>query len=162
MKKIKDIRIAIVGSSYQEKVTANLEKNCIETLIQKGLSQNQITRVRVPGSLEIPLAAQKLAKQKVFDAIIVFGAIHKGKTYHFELIANECSRACMDISLKYEVPVVFEVLAAYDIKDALERATREKGELTQKEKEQEEQLLRNLADVERVLREELKDIEDLK
>lgn len=126
MKKIKDIRIAIVGSSYQEKVTASLEKSCIETLIQKGLSQNQITRVRVPGSLEIPLAAQKLAKQKVFDAIIVFGAIHKGETYHFELIANQCARGCLDVSLRYEVPVIFEVLAVYDIKDAIKRAKRKK------------------------------------
>ncbi|MDP3988588.1 MAG: 6,7-dimethyl-8-ribityllumazine synthase [Candidatus Levybacteria bacterium] len=127
MKKTKDIKIAIVGSNYHGGITENLEKNCLKTLLEKGLKKDQITKIRVPGALEIPLAVQKLAKKNIYDAIIVFGAIHKGKTYHFELIANECSRACMDISLKYEVPVVFEVLAAYDIKDALERATREKG-----------------------------------
>ena len=66
---------------------------------------------------------KKLAKENVYDAIITFGAILKGKTYHFEQIADECIRGCMDASWLYEVPVIFEVLAVYDIKDATERAT---------------------------------------
>ena len=82
--------------------------------------------VRVPGALEVPLTAMKMAKQKKYDVLITFGAIVKGKTYHFEQIANECSRGCMDVSLRYEIPVIFEVLAVYDIKDAIERATRKK------------------------------------
>lgn len=126
MKKSKDIRIAIVGSDFQKKVTDNLEKNCVQTLKEKGLTSKQITSIRVPGSLEIPLAVKKLAKQKKFNAIIALGAIHKGKTYHFEQIANECIRGCMDASWRYEIPVIYEVLAVYDIKDAMERSTRKK------------------------------------
>lgn len=126
MKNIKDIKIAIVSSSFREKVTNNLEKNCLSTLKSKGLKENQIDIFRVPGSLEIPLAAKKLAGKKKYDAIIVFGAIVKGKTYHFEQIANECIRGCMDVSLRYEIPVIFEVLAVYDIEDARQRATRKK------------------------------------
>ena len=80
----------------------------------------------MPGSWEIPLAAKKLAKKGGVDAIITFGAIVKGNTYHFEQIANECARGCMEVSLEYEIPVIFEVLAVYDLKDALERATRNK------------------------------------
>ena len=120
MKK-QDIRIAIVGSDFQKFVTDNLEKNCIETLLRNGMARDCITVVRVPGSLEIPLAALLLAKKKKFDAIIAFGAIHKGKTYHFQQVADECIRGCMNVSHEYQIPVIYEVLAVYDMKDARER-----------------------------------------
>lgn len=124
MKKINKIQIAIVSSSFRQEVVNALETNCLKTFRKKGLSKEQIEIFRVPGSLEIPLVVKKLAKKKIYDAIITFGAIVKGKTYHFEQIATECARACMDISLEYEIPVIFEVLAVYDLQDAVERATR--------------------------------------
>lgn len=124
MKPIKEIKIAIVSSSFRKEVVGNLEKNCVEELKNKGLNINQIDIFKVPGSLEIPLVVKKLAKNGCHDAIITFGAILKGKTYHFEQIANECIRGCMNVSLQYEIPVIFEVLAVYDIKDAIDRATR--------------------------------------
>jgi 6,7-dimethyl-8-ribityllumazine synthase len=124
MKKIETINIAIVSSSFRAEVADNLEKNCLLTLSEKGLTKEQVSIKRVPGALEIPLIVQQLAKTKQYDAIITFGAIVKGDTYHFEQIADECARGCMDVSWKYEIPVIFEVLAVYDLKDALERATR--------------------------------------
>jgi len=125
MKQIKDVRIAIVSSSFRKEVADNLEKNCLKTLKDQGLKTNQIDIFKVPGSLEIPLVVKKLAKKSIYDAIITFGAILKGETYHFEQIAHECIRGCMDVSWQYEIPVIFEVLAVYDIKDAIDRATRE-------------------------------------
>ena len=65
----------------------------------------------------------ELAKKNIYGAIITFGAIVKGETYHFEQIANECARGCMEVSLEYEIPIIFEVLAVYDLKDAVKRAT---------------------------------------
>lgn len=124
MKQIKDIKIAIVSSNFRKEVADNLEKNCLKTFMDKGLKINQINIFRVPGSLEIPLVVKKLAKKSSYDAIITFGAVVKGKTYHFEQIADECIRGCMDVSWQYEIPVIFEVLTAYNIKDAIERATR--------------------------------------
>lgn len=126
IKKITQIKIAIISSSFRKEVTDNLEKHCIETLKKEGLADQQIDIFRVPGSLEIPLIAKKLAQKKTYDALITFGAILKGKTYHFEEIANECIRGCMNVSLQYEIPIIFEVLAVYDLKDAMERATRKK------------------------------------
>ena len=126
MKNVKDIKIGIVRSSFRFEIAKNLEKHCLATLKQKGVKANQVTIVRVPGSWEIPLAAKKLAETKVYDAIITFGAIFKGKTYHFEQIANECARGCMTVALDYGLPVVFEVLAVYDPHDAIERATGKK------------------------------------
>lgn len=124
---MKDIKIAIVSSSFRREVSDNLEKNCLIELKKKGLTDSQIDRLRVPGSWEIPLMVKKLAKKGIYDAIITFGAIVKGETYHFEQIGSEVARALMDISLQYEVPVIFEVLAVYDLKDAIDRATRKKG-----------------------------------
>ena len=126
MKKNENIRIVIVESTFQQEISENLEKHCVKTLKENGITESNIVIVKVPGSLEIPLAAKNLAKKNAYDAIIVFGAIHKGETYHFELIANECARGCMDVSLAYEIPVIFEVLAVYDINDAIKRATRQK------------------------------------
>ncbi len=124
MKKTQDIHIVIVSSSFREEVANNLEKNCIETLIQKGVKKSNISLVRVPGSLEIPLVAKRVAKKGDVDAIITFGAIVKGETYHFEQIANECARLCMQVSYDFEIPVIFEVLAVYDLQHAVDRATR--------------------------------------
>ncbi len=126
MKSNKHIRIAIISSSFRKDVSAALLRNCIATLKKRGVPDLCIDVYRVPGSMEIPLVAKKLARKEVYDALIAFGAIVKGKTYHFEQIANECARGCMNVSLEYEVPIVFEVLAVYDIKDAIERATRAK------------------------------------
>jgi len=123
MKPIKDIKIAIISGAFWEDIVGNLEKHCLEALNRKGLESTQVEIIRVPGSFEIPLAVKKLAEKKVYDAIITFGAIHKGKTYHFELIANECARACMNLSLEFGIPVIFEVLAVYDIQDAVDRST---------------------------------------
>lgn len=126
MKKIDEIRIAIVSSNFRKEVADNLEKHCIATLSIKGVKADQIDRFRVPGSFEIPLMVKKQAKKGIYDAIITFGAIVKGDTYHFEQIANECARGCMEVALQFEVPVIFEVLAVYKLKDAIERATRSK------------------------------------
>lgn len=123
MKPIKDLKIAIVSSSFWEEIVGNLEKHCILALNKKGLMNDQVEIFRVPGSFEIPLVVKKLAKKNIYDAIVTFGAIHKGKTYHFELISNECAKACMSLGLEYEIPIIFEVLAVYDIQDAIDRST---------------------------------------
>lgn len=123
---LKQIKIAIVSSNFRKEVADNLEKNCLKTFAEQGLNINQIDIFKVPGSLEIPLVVKKLAKKGVYQAIITFGAIVKGDTYHFEQISNECARGCMEVSLQYEIPVIFEVLAVYKLQDALERATRTK------------------------------------
>lgn len=122
MKKTQDLRIAIIGSGYRPGVTRSLVRNCVSTLKKHRIAKKQISIMHVPGALEIPLLAKRLAKKKAYDAIIVFGAVVRGNTYHFEQVANECVRGCMQVAYDYEIPVVFEVLCVYDLKDALARA----------------------------------------
>lgn len=117
------LRIAIVRTDYYITLNDNLEKHAKETLIKHGVLESQIQTFTAPGSWEIPLIAQKVAKSKKFDAIIAFGVIVKGETYHFDMIANECSRSLMQLSLDYSIPIAIEVLAVYDIKQAEKRAS---------------------------------------
>ena len=118
------MKIAIVSSTFHEEITEALKMNCIKTLLKNRVPAKNIKIVDVPGALEIPLIAQKLAKQKKYDAIIALGVIHKGETYHFEQISNECIRGCMEVSEDYGIPVIYEVLSVYKLKDAKKRIDR--------------------------------------
>lgn len=119
-------RIAIVRTDYHTELNDNLEEYCRKTLIHYGVLKENIKTFTAPGSWEIPIVAQAVAKSKKFDAIITFGIIVKGDTYHFDMIANECSRALMQLSLDYSIPIAIEVLAVFDMKEAQERAGKNK------------------------------------
>jgi 6,7-dimethyl-8-ribityllumazine synthase len=115
-------RIAIIRGEYHREITLSLEKKCVETLLAAGVPEKNLRIFAVPGCFEIPLLAQRLASQKKYDALIALGAVIKGDTYHFELVVNECARGIMDVSLRHGVPIIFEVLATYNKRDAARRA----------------------------------------
>ena len=119
---IKKAKIAIIKSEFNPSLTQNLENECLAVLLANGIKRRQIFLYAVPGSLEIPLMAQKIAKKRLADIIIALGVIIKGDTYHFELVANECARGCIAVSLKYNIPIIFEVLATYSLAQAKKRA----------------------------------------
>src|SRR4030043_1374799 len=85
-------RIVIVRSQYNEQITKSLEDNCLKVLSRSGVKKTNVKVIRVPGALEIPVIAQKIAKAKKADVIITLGAIIKGDTYHFELVAKQWAR----------------------------------------------------------------------
>lgn len=115
-------RIAIIRGEYNREIAMSLEKKCVETLQAAGVPKKNIRTFAVPGCFEIPILAQRLAKQKKYDALVALGAVIKGDTYHFELVVNECARGIMDVSLRHDVPIIFEVLATYNVRDAVRRA----------------------------------------
>lgn len=115
-------RLAIIRAEYNREITTSLEKKCVETLRAAGVPANNIKSISVPGCFEIPLVAQRLASRRRYGVIIALGAVIRGETRHFDLVANECARGIMDVSLKYSVPIIFEVLATYNRRDAARRA----------------------------------------
>lgn len=115
------INLAIIKSEYNKEITDGLLKKCLETLFKRGVKKKDIDIVNVPGAFEIPLAAKKLAKKKKYDALIALGCVIKGDTDHFELVVNECARGVMNVMLEYETPIIYEVLACYNEKDARKR-----------------------------------------
>lgn len=117
------IKIAIVKSLYYEKLTLSMEKACFEVLVNLGVKKENIDLFSVPGSWEIPIVVKKLARQKKYDGIVAIGVLIKGETLHFELIADECTHALMKISLEYNIPVTFELLATQNLVQAKKRST---------------------------------------
>lgn len=121
-KQLQRVRITIVSSQYHIEISQSLEMACLTTLIKNGVLKENILVCRVPGSLEIPLAAKLIAEKKRPDAIIALGCIIKGQTYHFDVISKNCARGCQEVSLQYNIPVINEVLTCYTLKQAKERA----------------------------------------
>lgn len=116
------LKIAIVRSNYYPELTGSLEQACKDFLISAGVKESNIAIYEVPGSWEIPVISKKIAITKKFDGIVALGIIIKGETYHFELIAKECAGALMDIALEFNIPITFEVLAVYNLKQARQRS----------------------------------------
>lgn len=118
-----NLKVAIVKSNYYQDLTGNMEKACKKALISYGVKEENITTFEVPGSWEIPLTVKKIAESQKFDGVIAFGVIIKGETYHFEILATEVVRALMDLSLKFNIPITFEILATYNLAQAKKRSS---------------------------------------
>lgn len=121
------LKIGIVASRFNEFITKRLEEGCLDCLARHGVKDQDIQIVRVPGSFEIPLAVQKLAKGKKLDAVIALGALIRGDTPHFDYIASECAKGIAKISQDTGIPVLFGVVTADTIEQAIERAGTKEG-----------------------------------
>ncbi len=105
-----DLRIGIVQSRFNENVCQGLLTACLNELKRLGVLDEDILHVTVPGALEIPVALQKMAETEQFDALIALGAVIRGETYHFELVANESGAGVSRIALDYGIPVANGIL----------------------------------------------------
>ncbi len=120
-------KFGIVASRFNSFFTDQLLKGAEDCLLRHGGAADDISVVRVPGAAEIPLAAQRLAKSKKFDAVIALGCVIQGATPHAELINTQVSRALSGIGLQYDVPVVNGLIAADTIEQAVERSGTKAG-----------------------------------
>ena len=118
----KGLKIGIVVGRFNEMITERLLAGALETLAQNGVSEENITIVRVPGSFEIPSAAQRLAQAREVDAIVCLGAVIRGETPHFEYISLQVSRGITEVSLKNDLPVSFGVITADTVEQAMNRS----------------------------------------
>ncbi|HMR00895.1 MAG TPA: 6,7-dimethyl-8-ribityllumazine synthase [Candidatus Gracilibacteria bacterium] len=116
------LKIAIVLSRFNDSIGSKLHENAKATLIDLNVEEANISTIRVPGSLELPLACKTAAEAGQFDAIIALGIVLRGGTIHYELVCNESHRGIMNASLQTGVPMIFGVLTAETKEQALERA----------------------------------------
>lgn len=116
------IRLAIIRAEYNHEITLSLENHCVRELRGNGVLSKNIDLYPVPGCFEIPIVARRLAGTGRYDALIALGAVIRGETHHFDLVANECARGIMEVSLSQNVPIIFEILATYNRRDARLRA----------------------------------------
>jgi len=115
-------RFAIVASRWNDFISSRLLAGALDALERLGADEKAVSVYRVPGSFEIPLMALKLAQSRQFDAVICLGTIIRGQTPHFEYIASEVTRGIAQAGTTTGVPVIFGVVTADTVDQAIDRA----------------------------------------
>lgn len=123
----KGMRFGIIVSRFNSFISDRLLEGALDALIRHGAEDSNITVLRVPGAFEIPLFAQKVAQQGIYDALICLGAVIRGSTPHFDYVAAEVSKGIAQVSLKTCLPIAFGVLTTDTIEQAIERAGTKAG-----------------------------------
>ena len=122
------MRFGIVVARFNDVVAARLLEGAVDILVRHGADDADITVVWVPGSFEIPLAAQELAAAGNVDAVVCLGVVIRGETPHFDYVAGECARGLMEVQLATRVPIGFGVLTTNTLEQAQERAHPTRGD----------------------------------
>jgi 6,7-dimethyl-8-ribityllumazine synthase len=116
------LHIGIVRARFNDAVTKKLEETCLAELAVLGVATKHITRVDVPGALEVPLALKVMADSDEFDALVALGCVIRGETYHFELVANESGAGVTRVALDHQVPIANAILTVENEAQAWARA----------------------------------------
>lgn len=115
------LRVGVVLSRFNSNIGDGLLSACKAELLKLGVSEDAITIATVPGALETPLVLQHMAMTEQYDALIALGAIIRGETYHFEVVANESSRGIAEVQFNTGIPVANAVLTTEDDDQAIAR-----------------------------------------
>ncbi len=121
------LKVGIVVGRFNEFITSKLLSGALDTLDRHDVNDQDVDVAWVPGSFEIPIAAQKMAASGKYDAIICLGAVIRGSTPHFDYIAAEVSKGVASVGLKAGIPVIFGVITTDTIEQAIERAGTKAG-----------------------------------
>ncbi len=121
------LKFGIVISRYNEFVTKKLLEGALDALKRHGTKEEDIEVVWVPGSYEIPAVAGRMIKKKRFNAIICLGVVLRGATPHYELVAGQAARGIASLGIKSDIPVIFGIVTADTLEQAIERAGTKAG-----------------------------------
>ena len=116
------LRVGIVRARFNDAVTLKLEEACLAELAALGVADKHITRLQVPGALEVPVALKALAESEDFDALVAIGCVIRGETYHFELVANESGAGVTRVALDHRIPIANAILTVESEAQAWARA----------------------------------------
>jgi 6,7-dimethyl-8-ribityllumazine synthase len=104
------LRIGIVRARFNDAITRALEQACVAELDALGVAGKHVTRIDVPGALEVPLALKMLADSEDYDALVALACVIRGETYHFELVANESGAGVTRVGLDHQIPIANAIL----------------------------------------------------
>lgn len=121
-------RVAIVQSRFNPEIGDGLLASALRALHEAGVADERITVVTVPGALEIPLALQRLAQLGDYDALVALGAVVRGDTYHFDIVANESAAGVASVQLEFGVPIGNGILTSDTEAQAQARMAAKGGE----------------------------------
>ena len=124
--KSSSLRLAIVVARFNDLITNKLLSGCLDCLARHGIdiseTSNQLDVAWVPGSFELPIISQALARKGEYEVVITLGAVIRGDTPHFDVVASETSKGIASVSRETGVPIIFGVLTTDTMQQALERA----------------------------------------
>ncbi len=120
-------KIGIVASRFNEFITGKLLGGAIDAFVRHGGNEEDITVAWVPGAFEIPLVAKKMVESGKYDSVVCLGAVIRGATPHFDMVANEATKGIATVGLQCGVPVIFGILTTDSIEQAVERAGTKAG-----------------------------------
>jgi 6,7-dimethyl-8-ribityllumazine synthase len=120
-------KFAIVVARFNDFITNKMLEGAQDALIRHGVNEDDIEVAWVPGCFEVPLAAQKLANTKRYDSIICLGAVIRGGTPHFEYVASEVTKGIAQVGLNTGIPVIYGIITADTLEQAIERAGTKQG-----------------------------------
>ena len=120
-------KIGIVAGRFNEFITAKLLGGAKDAFVRHGGEEKNIDLAWVPGAFEIPMVAKKMAESGKYDAVICLGAVIRGATPHFDMVANETTKGIANVGIQTGVPVIFGVLTTDSIEQAVERAGTKAG-----------------------------------
>lgn len=123
----KGLKFGIAVSRFNDFISDKLLEGAVDTLLRSGASDADIEIVKAPGSFEMPVAAQAMAKKGIYDAIICLGTIIRGSTPHFDYIATEAAKGIAKVSLDAGLPIAFGIITADNLEQAIERAGTKSG-----------------------------------
>lgn len=123
----RDYKFAIIVGRFNEFISGHLLSGALDCLKRHEAEEDNIEIIWVPGSFEIPLAAQKAAASKRYDAVICLGAVIRGATPHFDYVASEVAKGIAAVGLDTGVPVIFGVITSDTLEQAIERAGSKAG-----------------------------------
>jgi 6,7-dimethyl-8-ribityllumazine synthase len=123
----KNKKYVLLVSRFNEFISNKLVDGAIDCLVRHGAEEKSITIVWVPGAFEIPLVAAKLVKSENNHAVICLGAVIRGNTPHFDFVANEAAKGIAQVSVSSGKPVIFGIITADSIEQAIERAGTKAG-----------------------------------
>lgn len=118
----KDLKIAIVTAEFNDFITSRLLDGAHKTLLKHGVADDNIDLVYVPGAFELPLTAKTLAETDKYDSVITLGCVIRGSTTHYDYVCNEAAKGISHAGLSTGVPVIFGVITAENIEQAIDRA----------------------------------------
>jgi 6,7-dimethyl-8-ribityllumazine synthase len=123
------LKFMLVVSRFNEFISSRLLDGAQDALLRHGVKEGDIDVAWTPGSFEIPLIAKKMAQSGKYDAVICLGAVIRGGTPHFDYIAAEVSKGIANVGLETGVPIIFGVITADALEQAIERAGTKEGNL---------------------------------
>lgn len=120
--KADSLRFGVVVARFNSLLTTQLEQGALDALRRCGAREENISVIRVPGSFEVPQAAKTAAESGQFDAVICCGVLIRGETPHFDYISTEVSRAIAALTLQFPIPIIYGIITADTVEQAINRA----------------------------------------